>query len=56
MGKMFLKHHSKRENPISLIPYLSSAAQNDFIYSTSKSNISLGGDAKIPIGNALNWT
>ena len=37
-----------------MIPYLSSAAQNDFIYSTSKSNISLGGDAKIPIGNALN--
>ena len=37
-----------------MIPYLISAAQNDFIYSTSKSNISLGGDAKIPIGNALN--
>ena len=50
-----MKHHFKKgKNPISLIPYLSSAAQNDFIYSTSKSNISLGGDAKIPIGNALN--
>ena len=55
MGKMFFETPLKKgKNPISLIPYLSSAAQNDFIYSTSKSNISLGGDAKIPIGNALN--
>ena len=55
MGKMFFETPLKKgNNPISLIPYLSSAAQNDFIYSTSKSNISLGGDAKIPIGNALN--
>ena len=55
MGKMvFETPLEKGKNPISLIPYLSSAAQNDFIYSTSKSNISLGGDAKIPIGNALN--
>ena len=55
MGKMVFETPLKKgKNPISLIPYLSSAAQNDFIYSTSKSNISLGGDAKIPIGNALN--
>ena len=55
MGKMIFETPlEKGRNPISLIPYLSSAAQNDFIYSTSKSNISLGGDAKIPIGNALN--
>lgn len=55
MGKMVFETPLKKgNNPISLIPYLSSAAQNDFIYSTSKSNISLGGDAKIPIGNALN--
>ena len=55
MGKMFFETPLKKgKNPISLIPYLSSAAQNDFINSTSKSNISLGGDAKIPIGNALN--
>ena len=55
MGKMvFETPLEKGKNPISLIPYLISAAQNDFIYSTSKSNISLGGDAKIPIGNALN--
>ena len=55
MGKMvFETPLEKGKNPISLIPYLSSAAQNDFINSTSKSNISLGGDAKIPIGNALN--
>ena len=55
MGKMVFETPLKKgNNPISLIPYLSSAAQNDFINSTSKSNISLGGDAKIPIGNALN--
>ena len=55
MGKMVFETPLKKgKNPISLIPYLSSAAQNDFINSTSKSNISLGGDAKIPIGNALN--
>ncbi|MFL2604137.1 MAG: DUF5916 domain-containing protein [Flavobacteriaceae bacterium] len=55
MGKMVFETPLENgKNPISLIPYLSSAAQKDFISSTSKSNISLGGDAKIPIGNALN--
>ena len=55
MGKMIFETPlEKGRNPISLIPYLSSTTQKDFIYSTSKSNISLGGDAKIPIGNALN--
>lgn len=55
MGKMvFETPLEKGRNPISLIPYLSSAAQKDFIYSTSISNISQGVDAKIPIGNALN--
>ena len=55
MGKMIFETPlEKGKNPISLIPYLSSATQKDFIYSSSKSNISLGGDAKIPIGNTLN--
>lgn len=55
MGKMvFETPLEKGRNPISLIPYISSAAQKDFVNSIAKSNISLGGDAKIPIGNALN--
>ena len=55
MGKMIFETPlEKGRNPISLIPYISSAAQKDFVNSIAKSNISLGGDAKIPIGNALN--
>lgn len=55
MGKMiFEKPLKKARNPISLIPYLSGFRQQDFILSEKNSASGFGGDAKIPIGNALN--
>ena len=55
MGKMvFEKPLKKARNPISIIPFLSAAKNEDFENVTNSSNFSVGGDAKIPIGNALN--
>ena len=55
MGKMiFEKPLKNAQNPISIIPYLSSAKFEDFENNISNFNFSVGGDAKIPIGNALN--
>ena len=55
MGKMiFEKPLKKARNPISLIPYISGITQKDFLNQSSNLNTSIGGDAKIPIGNALN--
>ena len=55
MGKMVFETPLKKAtNPISVIPYLSGAALKDFEEPNSNSNVSVGGDAKIPIGNALN--
>ena len=55
MGKMVFETPLKKaRNPIALIPYVSGATQKDFVEGTSGSNTSVGGDAKIPIGNALN--
>ena len=44
----------KGRNPISLIPYISGITQKDFLNQSSNLNTGIGGDAKIPIGNALN--
>ncbi len=55
MGKMVFETPLKKaRNPISIIPYISGLAFKDFESISSASNFSLGGDAKIPIGNALN--
>lgn len=55
MGKMVFETPLKKaRNPISIIPYISGLAFKDFESNSSASNFSLGGDAKIPIGNALN--
>ena len=55
MGKMVFETPLKRSrNPISVIPYLSGANYNDFANDDKKTTIAVGGDAKIPIGNALN--
>ena len=55
MGKMiFEKPLKKARNPISLIPYISGITQKDFLNQSSNLNTGIGGDAKIPIGNALN--
>ena len=55
MGKMvFEKPLKKARNPVSVIPYISGIDYNDFTNSNKNRNASIGGDAKIPIGNALN--
>ena len=55
MGKMiFKKPLKKAQNPISIIPYLSTAKFEDFENNIRNFNYSVGGDVKIPIGNALN--
>ena len=55
MGKMIFETPLKKaRNPISLIPYLSGAAFNDFANDNKNRSVAVGGDAKIPIGNALN--
>ena len=55
MGKMvFEKPLKKARNPVSVIPYISGIDYDDFTNSNKNTNASIGGDAKIPIGNALN--
>ena len=55
MGKMvFEKPLKKARNPVSVIPYISGIDYDDFTNSNKNRNASIGGDAKIPIGNALN--
>lgn len=55
MGKMVFETPLKKaRTPISLIPYVSGASQENFVDGISSQNSSIGGDAKIPIGNALN--
>ena len=55
MGKMvFEKPLKKARNPISIIPYLSGVSYNDFANENKNTTSNVGGDAKIPIGNALN--
>jgi len=55
MGKMVFETPLKKaKNPISLIPFLSGASYTDFENSEKKTSFAVGGDAKVPIGNALN--
>ena len=55
MGKMIFKTPLKKaRNPISIIPYLTGSSYNDFTNSEKNSSVGVGGDTKIPIGNALN--
>jgi len=55
MGKMIFETPLKKaRNPISIIPFVSTAKFKDFENSNQDTNFSVGGDAKIPIGNALN--
>lgn len=55
MGKMvFETPLNKAKNPIALIPFITSAAFKDYTVDESSISTAVGGDAKIPIGNALN--
>lgn len=55
MGEMvFEKPLGKYRTPIAIIPYINGISQNDQENGTSKTNIKVGGDAKIAIGNGMN--
>jgi len=55
MGDMiFEKGLGKSRTPLALIPYINGISFKDFENNTSENNISVGGDAKIAIGNGMN--
>lgn len=55
MGEItFEKPLGKYRTPIAIIPYLNVLAQNDFEVNDATSNLKVGGDAKIAIGNGMN--
>ena len=51
---IFEKPLGKSRTPLAFIPYVNGLVQKDFEDNTSDNNISVGGDAKIAIGDGLN--
>lgn len=51
---IFEKSLGKSRTPITLIPYVNGLAQKDFNSNMSDTSVSVGGDAKIAIGDGLN--
>ncbi len=55
MGDMvFEKPLGKSRTPLAIIPYVNTIAEKDFVSDNSNTNINLGGDAKVAIGNGMN--
>ncbi len=55
MGDMFFeKPLGRSRTPLALIPYINTIAEKDFENDVSDTNLKVGGDAKIAIGNGLN--
>lgn len=55
MGDMiFERPLGVSKSPISLIPYVSGNVSRDYTIDKTSTDLSIGGDAKIPIGNSLN--
>ncbi|MEP3208799.1 MAG: DUF5916 domain-containing protein [Maribacter sp.] len=55
MGDMhFEKPLGKSRTPLALIPYVNTIAEKDYVLDNSGSNIKVGGDAKVSIGNGMN--
>ncbi|MBT8184933.1 MAG: carbohydrate binding family 9 domain-containing protein, partial [Eudoraea sp.] len=55
MGDMiFEKPLGKSRTPLAIIPYINTLSQTDFETDESASNIKVGGDAKVSIGNSMN--
>jgi hypothetical protein len=55
MGDMiFEKPLGKSRTPLALIPYFNTSAFNDYENNETGSNIKVGGDAKVSIGNSMN--
>ena len=55
MGDMvFEKPLGKVRTPFAVIPYVSGNVYSDYSKNSTTTNFSIGGDAKIPLGNSLN--
>jgi hypothetical protein len=55
MGELrFEKPLGKSRTPLAFIPYLNALAQKDYSLDFADSNLKLGGDAKIAVGDGLN--
>lgn len=55
MGDMiFEKPLGKSRTPLALIPYVNTIAEKDYVLDESNTNLKVGGDAKVAIGNGMN--
>ena len=55
MGDMvFEKPLGKSRTPLALIPYINAITERDFEINQGKTNLKVGGDAKVAIGNGMN--
>lgn len=55
MGEMnFEKPLGKSRSPLAIIPYINTIAEKDFENNQSNTNLKVGGDVKIAIGNGMN--
>lgn len=55
MGTMeFERPLAKSNTPIAIIPYLNALTSKDFVNDSKNNKLSVGGDAKIAIGNSMN--
>lgn len=55
MGDMvFEKPLGKSRTPFALIPYVNTIAEKDYIRDDGRTNLKVGGDAKVAIGNGMN--
>lgn len=55
MGDMiFEKPLGKSRTPLALIPYVNTIAEKDYIRDDGRTNLKVGGDAKVAIGNGMN--
>lgn len=55
MGDMlFEKPLGKSRTPLALIPYINTIAEKDYIRDDGRTNLKVGGDAKVAIGNGMN--
>ncbi len=51
---IFEKPLGKSKSPIAIIPYINGFSSKDYTNNNSNSNVKVGGDAKIAIGNSMN--
>ncbi len=55
MGDMlFERPLGRSRTPLAIIPYINALSEKDFVLDDSNTNLKVGGDAKIAIGNGMN--